>query len=709
MKILHYPWVPMFFSRRSLCFLLISLALLDAGAADSKPPSLMTYQGYLTDSNGNALGGAAPANYDVVFRIYDIKEGGAASNILWTEQQTVTIDKGYFTLLLGEGSQVGSYAHGDLAAIFQSTTASDRFIGMTVLGLSGGDVEIAPRLRLVSSPYSLLATHAKTTNSLVGKDSDNQVVDVIRSSGTNIGIGLSEGVSPNAKLDVGGSVGVRNDLRVNGKTVMEGSLAVGKSGNPTATADIDGTLAVSDRATFRADVSVAQGNLSVRPASGYALSLHSPSSSADYELQFTLDSSSASLSLTNPNAALQFGYASGPVLSLYQNGWMVAEGRMRIDGSQLRLGVEDGLTKGSRQSQRALVHDDNDTLIINRLGDFEGGTSVESSLIVQNSLSVGGSISQGGADFILGTNDGRDKGSNQSQRALVHTSNDQLFINYANDFEGGTVIDSDYLRMKSNATRPQLIIDSTSSGDNWTSQGAEISIGESAGDGGNAQMNLTYTGNGWGVVGAGSTGNTSTSGGHAQFYYNSGQSMQLKNVNGVKHITSGGFARWGRSDSHRGGSFYIHQNNSNHGSSERYYSWNGDKNWDYDSDRRLKKDIRDERPLLADIMKVQVRQFKWVDDDEGVPSERGVVAQELEPLFPELVSERDHPELGESKMVGYSSFGLIAVKGVQELKLEKDAEIASLREANAHLLQKMSRMESTLEAMLQRLTDLEAQ
>ena len=60
-------------------------------------------------------------------------------------------------------------------------------------------------------------------------------------------------------------------------------------------------------------------------------------------------------------------------------------------------------------------------------------------------------------------------------------------------------------------------------------------------------------------------------------------------------------------------------------------------------------------------------------------------------------------------MVGYSSFGLIAVKGVQELKLEKDAEIASLREANAHLLQKISRMESTLEAMLQRLTDLEAQ
>ena len=706
-----YKGMSSMFTSRWICLVLLPslFAHLFLGAADANPPSLMTYQGFLTDSNGNALGSSAPANYDVVFRIYDVKEGGTTSNILWTEQQTVTIDQGYFSVLLGEGSQVGSYEHGDLASVFDSNSASDRFIGITVLGLSTGDVEVAPRLRLVSSPFSLLATHARTANRLVGSNLENEVVDVITSSGTNVGVGLAEGVTPGAQLDVGGAARLRNDLRVNGKGIIEGGVSVGKTGQPQYTADVDGTLGVSGNAQFKSSLGVSGGSVSIRPASGYALSLHAPLNSADYELQFGLSPGSANLTLNNSSASLQFGYTSGPVLSLYGNGWTVAEGNLRIDGSELRLGVQDGTSSGNNSTQRALVHASGDTLKINYNGEFEGGTVIESKLDITNGLGVGGNISQAGADFILGTNDGRDKGSNQSQRALVHNANDQLFINYNNDFEGGTVIDSDYLRMRVNAALPELIIDSTSGGDDWTSQGAQISIGESAGDGGDAQMNMTYTGNGWGVVGAGSTAHTSTTGGHAQFYYRSGQSLQLRNINGVKHITSGGFARWGRSDSHRGGSFYIHQNNSNHGSSDRYYSWNGDSNWDYDSDRRLKRDIHDERPLLADIMKVQVRQFKWVDDDEGAPFERGVIAQELEPLFPELVSERDHPELGESKMVGYSSFGLIAVKGVQELKAEKDAEIGALRSQNNQLVETIQQMQASIEDLTKRLESLESQ
>jgi len=111
--------------------------------------------------------------------------------------------------------------------------------------------------------------------------------------------------------------------------------------------------------------------------------------------------------------------------------------------------------------------------------------------------------------------------------------------------------------------------------------------------------------------------------------------------------------------------------------------------------------------LLEDILKVKVRQFKWIDGDEGASPERGVIAQEVEPLFPELVSERDHPELGESKMVGYSSFGLIAVKGIQELKAQKDAEIAELQQQNQQLLHQMNQMESALEELRSRLQLLE--
>jgi hypothetical protein len=58
-------------------------------AADANPPERMTYQGYLVDGNGAALGNSAPANCDVVFRINNVKQGGTA---IWAEQRTVKVN-----------------------------------------------------------------------------------------------------------------------------------------------------------------------------------------------------------------------------------------------------------------------------------------------------------------------------------------------------------------------------------------------------------------------------------------------------------------------------------------------------------------------------------------------------------------------------------------------------------------------------------------
>ena len=93
-----------------------------------------------------------------MFRIYNVKSGGTP---IWSEQQTITVDKGYFSVLLGEGVQINSEVHGSLAAAFDGADASDRFIGITVSGIGAGDLEIAPRLRLVASPYSFTATQAR--------------------------------------------------------------------------------------------------------------------------------------------------------------------------------------------------------------------------------------------------------------------------------------------------------------------------------------------------------------------------------------------------------------------------------------------------------------------------------------------------------------------------------------------------------------------
>jgi microcystin-dependent protein len=127
--------------------------------ATPRPPERMTYQGFLVDGAGTALGNSAPKNYDVIFRIYDDQSAGT---LLWAEQQTVTIDKGYFSVLLGEGAAVGIEAHPVLSNVFKGATASDRFVGVTVKGIGSGgaDVNILPRLRLISSPYAFLAHSA---------------------------------------------------------------------------------------------------------------------------------------------------------------------------------------------------------------------------------------------------------------------------------------------------------------------------------------------------------------------------------------------------------------------------------------------------------------------------------------------------------------------------------------------------------------------
>ena len=133
------------------------------------PPGQLSYQGFLTDANGIALATNTPKNYDVSFRIYNAPSGGAA---LWGEIQTVTIDRGYFSVLLGQGAALsgGEPWTNNLAGIFSGSDASDRYIGMTVKGITTPDSEIQPRLRLLASPYAFLASKANNAVALAGYD-----------------------------------------------------------------------------------------------------------------------------------------------------------------------------------------------------------------------------------------------------------------------------------------------------------------------------------------------------------------------------------------------------------------------------------------------------------------------------------------------------------------------------------------------------------
>ena len=143
--------------RSWLAAIVCAALTVDAAAAAPAVPGKLPFQGFLTDASNppQPLAAANPANLGVVFRIYATPAGGTP---LWSEQQVVTVSKGRYTVLLGNGKAVGSEPFtSSLSSLFSGDSASDRYLGITVQGQSS---EMIPRLRLLPAAYALVAQGA---------------------------------------------------------------------------------------------------------------------------------------------------------------------------------------------------------------------------------------------------------------------------------------------------------------------------------------------------------------------------------------------------------------------------------------------------------------------------------------------------------------------------------------------------------------------
>jgi hypothetical protein len=123
----------------------------------------------------------------------------------------------------------------------------------------------------------------------------------------------------------------------------------------------------------------------------------------------------------------------------------------------------------------------------------------------------------------------------------------------------------------------------------------------------------------------------------------------------------------------------------------------GNNDIDWRSDRRLKKDIVDAEPMLDRLMQLPFRRYHWKDTTDVNPiKEFGVIAQEVEPLFPDLIGRGEDGIM----TVGYTSFATIACKALQELKVETDA-------SRDELTEKLSEKDAEIAALEARLSALE--
>ena len=84
------------------------------------------------------------------------------------------------------------------------------------------------------------------------------------------------------------------------------------------------------------------------------------------------------------------------------------------------------------------------------------------------------------------------------------------------------------------------------------------------------------------------------------------------------------------------------------------------------SDLKLKENIVDATPKLDDLMKVKIRNYNFIGQKD---KQIGVIAQEIENVFPNLVEDTKDPENEETtKSVKYSVLVPIMLKAIQELE-----------------------------------------
>jgi len=170
---------------KTMMFLTILLCTYSQTYADSVP-SLINYQGMLTDSDGKSIEGAKKLE----FNIFDSESGG--TNI-WGPQifSHVPVIKGMFNVILGTTDVNGR-------PIRNAFNSEHRYLAIKV----GDNMNIMPRQRVLSTPYSLIANVARTVEGRTMMIKDNG----------NVGIGTD---NPGDKLDVKGNISANPPINDN--------------------------------------------------------------------------------------------------------------------------------------------------------------------------------------------------------------------------------------------------------------------------------------------------------------------------------------------------------------------------------------------------------------------------------------------------------------------------------------------------------------
>ena len=673
------------------------------GSAESTVPKLMSYQGRVTDSAGTAIGNSAPVNRTVTFRLYSVSSGGTAT---YNETQTVTISGGEFSVLIGNGTGLtglpGPTSPASplktLDTIVNTATTSALYLGITVDDGNSAtvDAEISPRQQLVTGAYAMRSLMAETvasgavTSAMLGDSSvttnqlaansinsakisdasiaaadiassaitaakiDTSTIGLWTPSGTNIyrnsnvGIGVT---NPEAVLQLSAKTGsttpATNGLRVYNfnstiadNAVLAAGVAGPLSGSPFVSLDISGTMgwsvgvdnADSDKLVFKTSWDfTANPRMAIDVAGNVGIGTTSPTEK-----------------LTVNGGCLRVTSASNPYV-------VVSSGSNQ---GVLAVATSAGSWSSSSSTNDVILKSDSSKVILQSGAGAAG-------IVIDTANKVG-----------IGTSSPTEKLTIQDGKLWFNTAGSD------NGGIGGTMASNDFFRIFGAGTSDMgaLYID--------TYDGANEPIIFRQVSGLPTGVNTPYERMRIADDGALCVSTTDSSQGSL-------------NVGGAltsvgRRNSSVGYLKMTYDADQGGASFNVYNTGNGGTTSWRSFRYDGDSNLDYYSDESLKTQIVDSEPMLDRLMQLPFRRFLWKDNaGPGVAPEFGVIAQEVQPLFPDIVGKGTGGKL----TVGYATFATIACKSIQELKVRVDDDLNGVQQQLDEKDERIADLEARLAAL----------
>lgn len=652
-----------------LSLLLALGASLPLGAA-STVPTLLSYQGNVTDTAGQPIGSTAAVNRTVLFKLYSTAAGGTP---IWAESQVVTISGGAFSVLIGNGTGISELPGPSSPAspvrtvtdAINNAAAEGVYLGVSVSdGTAAAPVEISPRQRLVSAAYAARAAVAETV-------APGGIVTAAIGDGQITANKISAGSIDSAKIATGA---------VHSAGILDGTIVAADIAAGTITADkLSGTIGLwqtdsTGLTYFGGDVKTGHGN-SVLWVNG---ALHS----------------SGAINSHPQGAYLEWNRQNGLGRTYLLN--------QRGTGSGgIVFGEAD---TGNGWSENIFFSADGKVGI----GQTSPGFPLNFANVLGDKISLWGNS---GNSYGLGIRGGQ---------LQVHTDSVNTDITFGYGSSASDTSMTEVMRIKGNGN---VGIGTNSPNERLTIANGWIRF--VGGDGVNNGVVGTMAGSDeWKIYGTGSNNNGALiiqtgddNNEPVQFYqsshylggFNAAGDFELQGRKFQINSTYQGrpaYVQIYHDDSSM--AFYLYNSGQYH-DTWRGFSYDGDNNLDWHSDRRLKKDIVDAEPMLDRLMQVRFRRYHYLKDEPDAKMEFGVIAQELQPIFPLIVGESLDRDSGEMRLtVGLTEFATIAAKSVQELKVRHDAELDALKVRTGDLETRLAEKDAVIADLAARLAALEA-